>query len=161
MKIKLLILFYLYLSISLGQNKIDCKAYKENEDWLPTAFVINATCACQETPDELRANIIRKELQMQLLQFPTSLKELAKQQKQLFLSGKLSKKKYNRFIKQWLTPIIYSNHVTAYQTANCKGNPAPYWTWKVVTTIPIHNCKLVRLMIFCGGGSCSDCTCKW
>jgi hypothetical protein len=54
-----------------------CGAYARNDWWLPDAYVNNATCACQTTPDEPRANCVRKVLQARLAATPGSVKTMA------------------------------------------------------------------------------------
>lgn len=135
-----------------------CEIYSKHEDWLPDAFINNATCACLKIPDEERANVIRQILIERLDSVNLSLKEEAISMKQLFVKKEISKHKYNKFIKKKITPIIYEDHVIAYETAGCKANPAPYIGWKQITTRKVKSCKLIWFSIRYFGGSCSG---KW
>lgn len=139
----------------------NCNFYKLNENWLPDAFINNATCACQTTPDEEKANIIRKLIQEQIDAIPVEVKVLAAQKKQDLKDGKIRKHAYKRYVKKELSGRIHHMHVAAYDQAGCKGNPARKWAWKLVTVKKIKNCKTVWFSIRCLGGSCSACLCKW
>lgn len=142
-------------SVSLASNKIlnrlspseeNCKFYKEN-DWLPDAFINNATCACLKIPDTEEANTIRYYLKVQLDSLPNDLKTVAQQKKNSFLKGELSKRKYNRFIKKNLTKPIYNHHVYAYSKAGCKGTAAHYPAWRMITTKTVKDCDKIWLSI--------------
>lgn len=163
----LLLTFFSISSLLYGQNipqgitSENCDAYKENASWLPDAFVHNATCACTKTPDEPKANIIREVLQTRLKETPQHIKDLAAEKKRLYQAKKITKFRYNRFVKKQLTPIIYADHVIAYQMADCEGDPAPYFAWKKISTIPIKDCDIVWFFIRYGGGSCYGTWGKW
>ena len=139
----------------------DCGIYEANKSWLPDAYVQNATCACQETPNEPHANTIREVLQRRLVQTPDQVKEKAKEMKSKYESGEISIIEYNEFVILNLTPRIYFDHVIAYREAGCPGGPAPYSAWIGVTTVPIPVCELVWLSILLGGGSCSGEIGEW
>ncbi|MFN6084630.1 MAG: hypothetical protein ACK476_06840, partial [Fluviicola sp.] len=107
-------------------SEYTCEIYSKHEDWLPDAFINNATCACLKIPDEERANVIRQILIERLDSVDLTLKTEAISMKQLYVKKEISKHKYNKYIKKKITPIIYEDHVIAYETAGCKANPAPY-----------------------------------
>ena len=163
----LLLTFFSISSLLYGQNipqgitSDNCDAYKENASWLPDAFVHNATCACLETPNEPKANIIRAVLQSRVRETPQHIKDLAAEKKRLYQAKKITKFHYNRFVKKQLTPIIYADHIIAYQMADCEGDPAPYFAWKKISTIPIKDCDIVWFFIRYGGGSCYGTWGKW
>jgi hypothetical protein len=139
----------------------NCAIYTQNADWLPEAYVQNARCACLTTPNEEKANIIRHYLQTELQGIADSTKQEMRQKKQLVAAKKLSRSKYNRFIRRYFTPLIYQQHVAAYQAATCAGDPAPYYAWELICTHSIKNCQTVWFSIKCLGGSCYNYFCKW
>lgn len=144
--------------IGIPPSTYTCEIYSKHEDWLPDAFINNATCACLKIPDEERANVIRQILIERLDSVDLSLKAEAISMKGLLLKKEISKHKYNKFVKKKITPIIYKDHVIAYETAGCKANPAPYIGWKQITTRKVKSCKLIWFSIRYFGGSCSG---KW
>lgn len=146
---------------TLEPSMENCKIYKENSEWLPDAYIKNTTCACERTPNESKANLIRKELQVRLINTPNHIKEKAALMKKQYQTKKITKCAYNRFIKKELTPIIYADHVIAYSLAGCEANPAPYWAWKIVSTKNIGNCDNVWFAIRYFGGSCYNHFGKW
>ena len=103
-----------------------CAAYAANIWWLPSAYVNNATCACQQTPNVPTANCVRKFLQDRMVATPTWLKVLA-----------ASQKLNPAFVQAVLTPRIYQDHVDAYRQCCCPCGPAPYPAWIGVTTVPL------------------------
>jgi hypothetical protein len=139
----------------------ECAKYKQNSWWLPDAYVHNATCACKATPNDSAANIIRAVLQQRLENTPDSLKKRMEQAKTAMKNHTISKRKYRKLVKQYLTPVIYNDHVIAYDTGNCKGDPACYFAWKFVTTRYAGGCGMVYFFIRWGGGSCSGKWGKW
>ncbi len=148
-------------SAFLRPSANNCKIYAENAWWLPDAYLHNATCACLVTPDEPKANIIRKKLQEYLVNTPIEVKKQAEIQKNKLLQKKISKKNYNRYVKKILVPLIYKDHVAAYKKAACKGDPAPYLAWKLIATKRVKDCHLIKISIDCLGGSCYNYFCKW
>lgn len=149
----------LKLTYELVPSLANCSFYKNNS-WLPDAFIYNATCACLKTPDNYEANTIRYYLKKQLDSFPDTLKKMAQANKDRLGAGKMSKRKYNIFIKRNLTGQIYNEHVTAYSLAGCKGCVAKLVIWNYVTTHKIHNVKLLwaSIRFF---GSCSGRFGRW
>lgn len=138
----------------------NCSFFRNNSAWLPDAYISNAECACLKTPNDSQANRIRKALQMRLNATPDSIKQLAQKKKEAYTSKQISKRRYRKFVLSTLTPLIYSDHVLAYRLAGCKGDPAPKWAWRKVTTM-FYSSSLIWFSIRCLGGSCSGCTCKW
>ncbi len=144
-----------------GIRPSTCGAYAANRLWLPDPYVFNATCACSRTPNDPKANCIRKVLQDRLASTPAPLKARAARMKRLYNRGAISLLDYNSFVVMHLTPRIYSDHVIAYRTACCPSGPAPFPAWIGVTTIPMPNCTSVWLAILYGGGSCSGRWGRW
>lgn len=64
-----------------GIPPTQCGAYLRNIWWLPNAYVNNATCACETTPDSPTANCVRKFLQDRLAATPLWVKAMATAQK--------------------------------------------------------------------------------
>jgi hypothetical protein len=140
-----------------GIPNTDCSAYLSNAWWLPLAYVNNATCACNSTPNVLTANCVRKFLQGRLAATPTWLKLLVAAQKPLEIS---SPAEYQAFVQAVLTPRIYQDHVDAYRGCCCPSGPAAYYDWIGVTLVPIQPCSLVGLTIRYFG-SCSGTAGVW
>ncbi|MCH7535866.1 MAG: hypothetical protein IH948_09035 [Bacteroidetes bacterium] len=165
----LLVLIGIGLSLQLDAQEIigippseeNCNIYLENNWWLPESYVANAICACTITPDEPRANVIRKSSIDQMLATNEDLKKEAQKKKDLFEAEKISKKEYKKYVIDHLLPLILNHHVEAYELGGCKGDPVPKWAWKIVLTKKIKNCKRVWFDIRCFGGSCNKKFCKW
>lgn len=119
----------------------DCGMYLRNSWWLPLAYVNNATCACEATPDEPTANCVRKLLQDKLASTPGWLKAAAAAQKPL--EDPRTYVEYQAFVQTMLTPRIYQDHLDAYAHCCCRHGPAPYIDWIGVTTVPIRPCSRV------------------
>ena len=144
-----------------GVPNTDCSAYLSNQWWLPLAYVNNATCACNSTPNVPTAKCVRKFLQDRLAATPGWLKALAAAQKFLEISPVPgSYAAYQIFVQTVLTPRIYQDHVDAYRSCCCPSGPAPYYDWIGVTSAPIQPCSLVGLVIRYFG-SCSGTPGAW
>ena len=139
----------------------NCDVIKKHSWWLPDAYINNATIACLVVPDESKSNIIRWTLQEQLNNTPNEIKLQAAKKKEAYQTGNLSKRKYRKYIIKNLTPLIYKHHQIAYKNAGCKGDPAPYQSWKFVTTRAVESRKFIWFSIRCFGGSCYAHFCKW
>jgi hypothetical protein len=138
----------------IGPSESNCAAYKANDDWLTPAFVQNATCACEKTPDCDSANAVRKTLQDELANTPDSFKDEARK---MMAKGGLE---YELWIATVFAPQAYKWHIKAYQSGCCKCGPAPFVDWVMVCTIPIKWCWLVdeAINLF---GSCNCTPGKW
>jgi hypothetical protein len=120
----------------------NCSAYLDNASWLPSAYVVNARCACLSTPDSPTANCIRQSLQDRLAATPASVKSAGAVARGLSLMPGGSAA-YEAFVQTVLTPRIYRDHVDSYRACCCPSGPAPYAAWVGVTTVPIPLCDLV------------------
>lgn len=129
-----------------GIPNSNCSIYASNAWWLPLAYVNNATCACQATPNEPTANCVRKFLQDRLAATPWWLKALAASYKSME-ANPFTYSSYQVFVQAFLTRRIYQDHVDAYRSCCCPSGPAPYYDWIVVTSVPIPSCDLVGLTI--------------
>lgn len=114
--------------------------------WRSASYVLNAYCACLNTPNSGRANTVRGHLQDAIKTANTA--------------GKTT----------FSTEDIYNDHVRAYRAAGCPCGPASYWAWHGVTNVPLKmlpasmddwvlerlSCSLVEwsIRIF---GSCNGC----
>ncbi len=143
-----------------GTLPTNCSAYIRNSWWLPMAYVNNATCACQETPNSPTANCVRKSLQDRMAATPGWLQVLAAGEKvndnpanpQLYAA-------YQAFVQIFLTPRIYRDHVDAYRNCCCPSGPAAYPAWIGVTTVPMP-CSAVGWSIR-QFGSCHGTPGRW
>jgi len=114
-----------------------CGIYAANSWWLPDAYVNNATCACSMTPDEPKANCVRKYLQDSLVATPTTIKTEAARRKALSTTSAWEAQKYQVYVQTDLTPRIFMDHWLAYRTCCCPSGPADYPAWIGVTTVPL------------------------
>ncbi|MGH9969843.1 MAG: eCIS core domain-containing protein [Pyrinomonadaceae bacterium] len=140
-----------------GLPPTECSLYRANEYWLPSAYVHNATCACQETPNSTTANCVRKFLQDRLAATPQSEKDFWSRMKQLEF---MSKAEYDQEILQrGLINRIFEDHVDAYSNCCCPSGPAPFTAWIGVSTTPL-GCQLVGMAIR-RAGSCHGTPGAW
>jgi hypothetical protein len=123
-----------------GLSPTDCSAYKDNEFWLPGAYVNNATCACEQTPNSTTANCVRKFLQQRLKEAPQSVKDFwaAEKQVEFFNKGEYD----NDLLQFGLTQRIFQDHVDAYSNCCCPSGPAPFTAWIGVTTVKL-SCDII------------------
>ncbi|MEU2175248.1 MULTISPECIES: eCIS core domain-containing protein [Nocardia] len=142
-----------------GIGNTDCGTYAMENWWLPQAYVHNATCACQETPNDPKANCIRKFLQDRVSRVNREKKVEAAHWLGALMTGHVSKGAYINYVQLNLTPMIYQDHVDAYGTCCCPAGPAPLAAWRGVTTIPLP-CSLVGWSIR-QYGSCHATPGKW
>lgn len=162
-KRSVLFLILLYTLICKATNKDSlCGCYDTAYTWLPETYLFNARSICHKSPDEFCANTIR----VFLLNYfsgsvSDSLMNEARQKKELFNQKKLSKRKYKKYIKQKLVPVIHKAHCIAYARAGCKSDPAPYWQWKYACTHKIRNKHWAWFCVKTLGGSCSGRTGRW
>ncbi len=134
-----------------GYSNDHCSIYRENAWWLPLAYVNNATCACETTPNVPTARCVRKFLQDRLASKPTALKAgLSLLKVEEFASYAL----YQSHVQMLLTPDIYRDHVDAYRSCCCPHGPAPYPAWIGVTSVPLQPCDVVGWSIR-NFGSCT------
>jgi len=120
-----------------GIPNTNCGAYLANAWWLPFAYVNNATCACQETPNEPTADCVRKFLQDRMAATPGWVKVAAASQKPNDIPGGPTYPAYQAFVQAFLTPRIYADHVDAYANCCCPSGPARYPAWVGVTSVPL------------------------
>jgi hypothetical protein len=142
-----------------GIQNSDCGGYARENWWLPQAYVHNATCACQETPNEPTANCVRKFLQDRLGQVDQELKIRASHWLGALLTRRVSKDQYINFVQLELTPIIYKDHADAYSECCCTSGPAPLPAWRGVTTFALP-CSIVGESIR-QYGSCHGTPGRW
>jgi outer membrane protein OmpA-like peptidoglycan-associated protein len=142
-----------------GVPNSDCGKYAIENSWLPEAYAHNATCACQETPNEPTANCVRKFLQDRLGQVDGALKLKAAHYKGALMTRHISIDEYINFVQLELTPVIYKDHVDAYSQCCCPSGPASLPAWRGVTTVPLP-CSTVGDAIR-QYGSCHGTPGKW
>lgn len=122
-----------------------CSAYHENDDWLPPAFVQNATCACETTPDEPSANAVRQTLQTELANTPEAFKAACREALATYRTSPSSDFfDYEGWVAEHFAPVAYGWHLRAYRSGCCPCGPAPFLDWVAVCALPIPFCKLVE-----------------
>jgi hypothetical protein len=122
-----------------GIPPTQCAAYRDHADWLPPAFVQNATCACETTPDEGSANAVRLTLQTELAATDEAFRAQCRDAR-----SQLGEVEYLEWVAVNFAPVAYEWHLRAYATGCCPCGPAPFIDWVAVCTIPIPFCKLVE-----------------
>ncbi len=147
--------------VEIPPSESNCRRFSENASWLPDAYIANATCACEITPDETRANRIRFMLQQRLIHTPDSVRQRAADQKAKLANGELSKREYRKYVRTELAPRFYNDHRISYDEAGCEGDPAPFVFWKRVCTHRIGKCRRIWWGMRWLGGSCSAKWGKW
>ncbi len=120
-----------------GLPPTTCGIYFANRSWLPDPYVNNATCACTMTPDEPKANCVRKFLQDRLVATPAPIKTAAARRKALSTTSWWESQRYQVYVQTELTPRIYRDHWDAYRSCCCPSGPADYPAWIGVTTVPM------------------------
>lgn len=163
-KIRIAILILFCNSCWLGAVNKDslCSCYDTAFQWLPEAYLYNAANICKVSPDEKRANEIRVFLIGYFrTHIPDSLAKEAWIKKRGYESKQITRRRYKKYIRKNLVPVIHKAHCMAYLNAGCKADPAPYWQWKYVCTHNVRNKKLAWFCVKTLGGSCSGKVGRW
>lgn len=121
-----------------------CSAYEAAADWLPPAFVQNATCACKTTPDAPSANAVRRTLQRELAATDPAFVAACREKLAASKAGLLAELAYEEWVAVHFAPLAYVWHQKAYASGCCPCGPAPFVDWVAVCTIPIPFCHLVE-----------------
>jgi len=141
-----------------GIPNTNCSAYWRNAWWLPLAYVNNATCACQETPNTPTAKCVRKVLQDRLDATPWYVQAAAAALKSHEINP-VTYPAYQLAVQALLTPRIYDDHVLAYKSCCCPSGPANYAAWIGVTSVRLP-CYIVGYAIR-QFGSCHGTPGRW
>jgi len=112
-----------------------CLFYETNRDWLPAAYVSNATCVCGKSPNDKTADCAHAKIQTQM----SKLAESTKQQGRLCNGKDLLER--DACFEEFLPSILYQIHVNAFTECCCPCGPPPYLTWKLVTAVPAASCS--------------------
>jgi hypothetical protein len=129
---------------AVGILPTDRSAYDANKSWLPFAYVNNATCACNQTPNSTTANCVRRFLQDRLAATPKNIKDFGEKNK---VSRDCQSAYLRGLVQGTLTPNIFQDHKDAYKSCCCPSTPAAFPAWVGVTTVPIVPCKTVGAFI--------------
>lgn len=143
---------------AFSNSTSNCEFYENQKTWLPNAFLINAKCVCSSAPNSISANTVRYVLQQELKAISDSIKSIATEKKNAYLSKRISKKKYNQFVKNTLAKPIAIAHEKAYNAAFCKRKKQKLWRWKKISTKEVKNCNLTWFAVRYFGGNCHK---KW
>ena len=126
-----------------------CKVYEENRDWLPPAYVFNATCICALIPDDPTAQCARAKIVAQTIAAPAELREQGR------LCNSKAGVERDACIEKHMTPAIYQIHVNAYTECCCPCGPSPPASWTLITLSASKTCpdanKLFDLFGSCDG----------
>lgn len=139
----------------------ECSVYSENKDWLPPAYVVNASCICNNVGSnavtDSTADCVHRYVRAQTLQAKTENPALV--QEGILCNSKEGTERDACFAKD-LTPFLHEIHKKAYSACCCPCGPAAYEIWKAIAVIPAKSCeeaeKLFELF-----GSCSGTPGKW
>lgn len=71
------------------------------------------------------------------------------------MQHEMGKKRYKKFIRRKIAPLIYEHHKVAYQDAGCTCGPAPYWRWKYACLHTFHNGERMFRLNVRFGGACT------
>ncbi|MBS3914816.1 MAG: hypothetical protein KG003_09965 [Bacteroidetes bacterium] len=138
-----------------------CEQYEEFRSWLPDAYIFNAGCACNYLPSDSAAMAIRAFLINAIISTSPELRSKAWDMKEQYLSGRISRRKYKKFVRKNIAPKIYLDHVLAYRFAGCKKGPAPFWEFRYSCIHPFRHCKRMLQLNLMFGGSCKKNKNSW
>jgi hypothetical protein len=131
-----------------------CTFYQTNSDWLPAAYVFNATCVCEMSPDDKTADCAHAKIQQQMQDLPESIKQQGR-----LCNGKDGLERDACF-EQFLPSKLYQLHVNAFTECCCPCGPPPFLTWKVVTVLQSTSCTAAS-DLFEVFGSCHGTPGQW
>ena len=123
-----------------GPSPRQCPLMGSDADWLPPAYVRNATCRCQSTPNSPSANCVRGRLETILRDVPRSTREAWREKKRTLLdAGRVEE--YQRWLVEHAGKRIYLWHRKAHARCCCPNALPPYPEWSTVVTTPFASCS--------------------
>ena len=143
---------------SPGPSPAQCRLMGSDEDWLPPAYVRNAACRCQATPNSPSANCVRGRLEAELLAVPEATRsEWRRQKAALYREGRPGE--YERWVQETAGREIYRWHERAHSRCCCPTALPPYEQWSALLVVPFDSCSEVRALSHFG--SCRGATGRW
>jgi hypothetical protein len=137
-----------------------CDWYETQLDWLPTAYVKSAKCACLLKGLEARASptasCVRNNLIASHKTVPDSLKQEMRDMKKKHCGSLMCSVTYLAWVEKHFIPLAYDVHVDAYKNCCCARKPAPliYWRMLMLNYKGITPCswivKAIQLKGKCG-----------
>eukprot|EP01127_Copromyxa_protea_P019510 TRINITY_DN6356_c0_g1_i1.p1 TRINITY_DN6356_c0_g1~~TRINITY_DN6356_c0_g1_i1.p1 ORF type:complete len:177 (-),score=26.40 TRINITY_DN6356_c0_g1_i1:17-547(-) len=144
-------LLFLFASLALAhecaQNctivgnatKDQCVYYEQNMDWLPTAYVKSATCACTGAKglwddgwNSPTSHCVRNFLLAGHRAINDTFKAEMRAKKEKYCVPAICNPEYLFWIEKNWVPIAYKVHVDAYRHCCCPKGPAPFWSWQAL-----------------------------
>ena len=141
-----------------GPSPSQCRLSGTDADWLPPAYVHNANCRCQETPNSPSANCVRGELDAILMAVPAQTRDEWQRQKSKLYDASLHED-YDRWLHQTAGRDIYRWHQQAHARCCCSAALPPYAQWSSTVTTPFDACSRERALS--SFGSCRGEPGRW
>lgn len=142
-----------------------CRFYEQNSDWLPPAYVFNATCICTHLSrkgllteewrvgDDPTAQCARAKAVAQIATAPEQLREQGR------LCNSKEGPERDACFAQYVAPALYQMHLKAYTECCCPCGPSAEVSWMAMTT-ERTSCPSVG-ELFDIFGSCNGTPGKW
>ncbi len=141
-----------------GPPPSQCRLSGADADWLPPAYVSNASCRCQATPNSPTANCVRGELDAIVMAVSQVTRdEWQRQKSELYDTGQ--REEYDRWLRQTAGREIYRWHQQAQASCCCPAALPPYERWASTLTLPFDACSSARALA--SFGSCRGQPGRW
>lgn len=135
--------------ITPGPAPSQCSLMGSDADWLPPAYVRNATCRCQRTPNSPSANCVRGRLEQIVRTAPRRVRETWLEKRVTLLdAGKRAA--YEKWLLDEAAPMIYRWHRESHARCCCPNALPPYTEWSKVVTTPFESCSDERALTHFG-----------
>lgn len=141
-----------------GPAPAQCRLMGDDADWLPPAYVTNASCRCQATPSSPSANCVRGKLEAFVLETPDGIREEWRRQKaELYDTGK--QQQYDAWLYANAGREIHRWHREAHAGCCCAAELPPYDQWWSTVSVPFESCT--RSRVLADFGSCRGGKTRW
>ncbi len=138
-----------------GLTPRQCPLMGSDADWLPPAYVRNATCRCQASPNSPTANCVRGGLDEMLRSTPKEIRAAWREKKRtLHDAGR--HEEYERWLVEDAGRALYRLHKKAHSRCCCPSALPAYREWSRVVTTPLADCRRERVLRAFGGCRAAD-----
>jgi hypothetical protein len=114
----------------------NCDWYDSQLEWLPTAYVKSAKCACHlkgvHGRNSQSSYCVRTHLLASHKAIPDATKDHMRQLKKKHCNKLACSVEYLLYIEKFFIPLAYEVHVNAYKDCCCTKKPAPLIYWKLL-----------------------------
>jgi hypothetical protein len=141
-----------------GPPPSQCRLSGADADWLPPAYVSNATCRCQATPNSPSANCVRGKLDAILMEVPAKTRAAWRSQK-TELQDAGQREAYDAWLHQTAAREIYRWHEQAHASCCCAASLPPYERWWLTVAVPFDSCSGAHALA--SFGSCRGQRGRW